>query len=200
MEANGWIINVDQSQAIFNDTCEPSRNPENANTWYGWAAYDAIGNATLFMKGHGSARLVYGNCHPFGTVKLYLNSVVISQAGPEEIKEVYFDYEHNAVLKLEEDRGIIKIHSLIWNCSSKIFFILKASLQIIMNISIQNQNKLRGFILVFISFQNPLRGRVYHQAPCYHQCHHVRLMRWIVINISLHCVTHQIRGLCPLKQ
>ena len=131
MEANGWIINVDQSQAIFNDTCEPSRNPDIANTWYGWAAYDAIGNATLFMKGHGSARLVYGNCHPFGTVKLYLNSVVISQAGPEEIKEIYFDYEHNAVLKLEEDRGIIKIHSLIWNCSSKIFFFLKASLQII---------------------------------------------------------------------
>ena len=131
MELNGWIFNnIDKSHNNFNvngvnESCGPSTNPNIANTWYGWATQGAIGDVTLFMKGFGSAKLIYGNCYEgnsFGTVKVYLNSIEISQAGPGEIKEIHFDYEHNAILKLEEDHAIIKIHHLVWNCSSKIFF------------------------------------------------------------------------------
>ena len=133
MELNGWIFNnIDKSHDTFNvngvnESCGPSRNPNIANTWYGWATQGAIGGVTLFMKGFGSAKLIYGNCYEgnsFGSVKVYLNSIEISQAGPGEIKEIHFDYEHNSILKMEEDHAIIKIHHLAWNCSSKIFYLM----------------------------------------------------------------------------
>ena len=129
MESYGWIFNIDKSQdPLFNDTCWRSRNAYISNTWYGWFNNANIGSITMYMKGFGSAKLMYGNCYEgnsFGKVKVYLNSIEISQAGPGEVKEIYFDYDHNAVLKLEEDWGIIKLHSIHWNCSSKIIFTYK---------------------------------------------------------------------------
>ena len=124
MKANGWIFNVNRSHDTFNDTCEPSRNPHISNTWYGWSTKGNAGSVKLYMKGSGSAKLVYGNCYESnnaGMVKVYLNNEEISQASSGEIKEIYFDYDHNAVLKLEEDWAIIKLHHIHWNCSSKIF-------------------------------------------------------------------------------
>ena len=129
MESYGWIFNIDKSQdPLFNDTCWPSRNAYISNTWYGWFSSANVGSITMYMKGFGTAKLMYGNCYEgnsFGKVKVYLNSIEISRAGPGEVKEIYFDYDHNAVLKLEEDWGIIKLHSIHWNCSSKIIFTYK---------------------------------------------------------------------------
>ena len=85
MESYGWIFNIDKSQdPLFNDTCWTSQNAYISNTWYGWFNNANIGSITMYMKGFGSAKLMYGNCYEgnsFGKVKVYLNSIEISQAG-----------------------------------------------------------------------------------------------------------------------
>ena len=127
MELNGWIISTNKSfGSRWAVECGKSNTWYNRNTWYGWSTKGNVGSVKLYMKGSGSAKLVYGNCYESnnaGMVKVYLNNEEISQASSGEIKEIYFDYDHNAVLKLEEDWAIIKLHYIHWNCSSKIFFL-----------------------------------------------------------------------------
>ena len=125
MELNGWIISTNRPSSgdniQYHDICGKSntQNAKIANTWYGWAMQDDVGIISASLKGSGDATLRYGNCYLYGTVTVYLDNVEISRAGPGEIHDVSFPYNHGSILKLQEDEGIIKLHQFNWNCSSK---------------------------------------------------------------------------------
>ena len=124
MKANDWTFEVDVSHKGFEDTCTSSQNPKIKNTWYGWQHFNGTGTVSKSLKGSGSGKLIYGNClvragRADNVVRVYLDGVLLSQAGSGEVKEVNFGYQDNDVLKLEEPWAIIKIHRLELNCGKK---------------------------------------------------------------------------------
>ena len=127
MEDNGWSFNIDVShrgtESYVYKGCLTSVNPNIPNTWYGWAHGLTKGSISKIFKGNGRGRLLYGNCHGHNdhrnVVKVYLNGVQLSEAGPADVKEVNFYFQENDILKLEESYGIIKVHRLWLNCDDK---------------------------------------------------------------------------------
>ena len=122
-----WIFKIGQSHRKYDSMCKESQNPNAANTWYGWTPNESVGAVSKHLNGSGSGKLVYGNCYSYtvpgrtdDVVNVYLNGVLLSQAGPGETKEVKFQYNDNDKLKIEEGHAIIKIHQVAFNCGKTV--------------------------------------------------------------------------------
>ena len=124
MEQSGWIINAAVSHEGTDAVCGSSitKNSQISNTWYGFTPGQVPAYISIALEGSGEARLRYGNCQNISTsstVKVYVNGYEISKADSGQTQEIAFEFNHGDILKIEEDTGIIKLHQLHWNCSSK---------------------------------------------------------------------------------
>ena len=70
-----------------------------------------VGSISTTLTASGSAKLYFGNCWAFGSVKVYLDDIEIASAGPAEHKTVAFDFQIGAVLSIhdEGENSIIQI-------------------------------------------------------------------------------------------
>ena len=124
MEQSGWVINTAVSHEGTGAVCGSpiTKNSKSSNIWYGFTSGQGPSYISMTLKGSGEARLRYGNCQNISTsstVKVYVNGYEISKADSGQTQEIAFEFNHGDILKIEEDTGIIKLHQLHWNCSSK---------------------------------------------------------------------------------
>ena len=114
MEEHSWIFHVSHSDMVFHgDRC-------GNNGWFGFYSGSSVGSISAYLKGSGTARLIYGNCWIDNEVAVYLNHKKISSAdGYEPRKEIFFHFSPGDMLRIEEDGAIIKLHSLTISCDGK---------------------------------------------------------------------------------
>ena len=128
MERGGWTFtNIDEQLGSdwskFEDNCES--NAGAPNTWWGFGNHLSRGSVLAPLKGNGSFNLKYGNCYtnndPKNKVVVTLQGSTISSIGnnihPRQTGEVKFN--NGDTLEIEEYYGIIKIHSITFNCEGK---------------------------------------------------------------------------------
>ena len=130
MEENGWSFSLTDS--------EPEKHSSKCGkgTWYGMSSGSEIGKVNTVFVGRGSATLVYGNCWTGYTVKVWLNNKKVSVADKNKLKKkVTFQFTKGDKLQIEEDGGIIKLHSLTISCGGKKTFILALIVKLLNNIS-----------------------------------------------------------------
>ena len=124
MEQSGWVIHTAVSHEGTGAVCGSSitKSSQSSNIWYGFTSGQGLSYIKMTLKGSGEARLRYSNCQNISTsstVKVYVNGYELSKAYSGEQQEIAFEYNHGDILKIDEDTGIIKLHWLHWNCSSK---------------------------------------------------------------------------------
>jgi len=104
--SNGWESN----STIFNSVYEVFCDTE--HTWYGWNPGTQVGAIYFIFQEIGTAYFSFENCHPFGSVEVYLNEKIISEASSSQMKNVTFDYLVGDKLTITEIFAIWKLHFL----------------------------------------------------------------------------------------
>ena len=112
MKNGGWIDNGIVSPIDYAYGCggyETFWGFHNTNT----QTYNPdIGYVKASFKGSGTGTLDFGNCYEKGKTIVYLNNQSIAEAEPLQTSEVIrFNYKKGDVLKITEERAIIKINS-----------------------------------------------------------------------------------------
>ena len=126
MSNNGWIISVSddkQSTTLNLEQCEGDKN------WYGWEDGTNVGTLSVYLKGCGELELDYGNCGGTigsGIVEVYLDTSFQSLAkvntNSKVVKRLYF--KPGQRLLLREDYGIIRLNSITFKCTGKMYIII----------------------------------------------------------------------------
>ena len=110
--SNGWKTNSSTLNSHYVAECD------GGDTWYGYESSAPIGAIYTTFKGTGTADLSFGNCLNAGSVKVFLNDNVISEASPLGRNDVTFDYSPGDKLTIAEYGGVIwKLYSLNLNCN-----------------------------------------------------------------------------------
>ena len=101
-----WIIDCDDGVWT-----KPWNNCQN---WYGWGSYHEVGSIATTLIGSGRARLDFGNCYGFGTVKALLDGQEIGSADAFiSHKVVEFNFNPGSVLRMSEyGEAVIQFNSL----------------------------------------------------------------------------------------
>ena len=116
MEANGWTFNTTSS---VGDNAGQDRDC-GADTYHGHAFGAAVGAARTPLRGTGTARLLFGKCQGPGSVKVYLNGLLLSTATTNGIREkAEFTYYKGDVLEVLEFGGtILKLNEIKFYCTA----------------------------------------------------------------------------------
>ena len=116
MKDGGWIVNV--NKYIYNMGRYAKKGYCGNETFWGYKHGAAIGYVKATFKGSGTGTLDFGNCYTKGKTRVYLNNRRIAEAGHcigtcigQKSEVVSFNYKKGDVLKITEERAIIKINS-----------------------------------------------------------------------------------------
>ena len=105
MKNGGWIDNGIVFPIDYAFSCG------GYETFWGFQ-YPDIGYVKASFKGSGTGTLDFGNCYDKGETRVYLNNQSIAEADPLHTSEIIrFSYKKGDVLKITEERAIIKLNS-----------------------------------------------------------------------------------------
>ena len=88
MITNGWVICVDngdftENNVKYRNKCEQPGYGKNQFGFWGYTYGCKIGSIKAQFEGSGTGALNFGSCHTAGTIKVFLNNVLIKTACSE---------------------------------------------------------------------------------------------------------------------
>ena len=128
MVKNGWRF--DFTHAGDNPSDEKYKSVEKkcgtSDNWYGWSEMSKVGTLSAVLNGGGKLTIDFGNCGSDGYVRVYLDSISMVIAPPNEnsvIKTFYF--KQGSLLEIKDEgcsnsvclNSVIHLNSITFECN-----------------------------------------------------------------------------------